>query len=68
MGRKQALRAKELIQIAGEFPEHEYWIRTGKEMTESGHKPNDKSDAERPRNTTEGLILASRVDIRWRGE
>lgn len=36
MGRKQALRAKELIQIAGEFPEHEYWILTGKEMPEVG--------------------------------
>ena|GEM_PF-6707100 len=30
------LRAKELIQIAGEFPEHEYWILTGKKMLKSG--------------------------------
>lgn len=36
MGRKQALRAKELIQIAEEFPEFEYWILTGKEMPEVG--------------------------------
>src|SRR5690554_5981119 len=34
MGRKQALRAKELIQIAGEFPEYEYWILSGKDMPE----------------------------------
>ncbi|HEX7762732.1 MAG TPA: hypothetical protein VF433_03885 [Cellvibrio sp.] len=32
MARKQALRAKELIQIAAEFPEYEYWILTGKEL------------------------------------
>lgn len=36
MGRKQALRANELIQIANEFPEHEYWILTGKEIPEAG--------------------------------
>lgn len=36
MGRRQALRANELIQIANEFPEYEYWLLTGKEIPEAG--------------------------------
>jgi hypothetical protein len=36
MGRKVELRAKELTAIAGQFPEFEYWILTGKELPEKG--------------------------------
>ncbi len=48
MARKQALRAKELIQIAGEFPEYEYWILTGKEMPALEHRnPMSEEDKKR---------------------
>lgn len=43
MGRRQELRASELIKIAGEFPEYEYWILTGKELPAAGqHSPFSK--------------------------